>query len=77
MRNRRCEVCGAAVDLQQTSAHLARVHWFCSEHGRSFHASPQFRLARHAISTADCWRAVDEWFAAARLKVQCSEQRAA
>jgi len=77
MRNHRCEVCGAAVDLQQTSAHLARVHWFCSEHGRSFHASSQFHAARLAATTAECWRAVDEWFTAAKLEFQGSQQQLA
>ena len=36
-RERRCEVCGCCADLEQTSAHHARVLYLCTWHGKRFH----------------------------------------
>jgi hypothetical protein len=56
---RRCEVCGGAVDPEQTSAHHARVLWLCTEHGLEFHAREL--PAKAAATTAECWRLIDAW----------------
>ena len=45
------------MDVERTSAHLARVMFFCAAHGEQFHASDAFDTAR----PVDCWRAVDVW----------------
>lgn len=36
LNERCCEVCGEAADLTQTSAHHARVIFFCTGHGKAF-----------------------------------------
>jgi hypothetical protein len=64
LQDRRCFVCGCSADVEQTSAHLAKVMWFCTNHGTAFHTSVEFHAARVARSTAECWRAIDAWFAA-------------
>lgn len=66
LSERRCEVCGAPADLEQTSAHLARVHFFCTDDGQAFHASAYFQVARLASSTAECWVAVEAWLDVAK-----------
>jgi hypothetical protein len=66
VHERKCEVCGARADPSQTSAHLARVIFFCTHDGLAFHQSVHFLLAKVARSTTDCWAAVDAWLAAAR-----------
>jgi hypothetical protein len=48
--------------------------WFCTNHGTAFHTSVEFHAARVARSTAECWRAIDAWFAAVLPEVT---QRAA
>jgi len=71
---RRCVVCGALADAEQTSAHLARVMFFCGLHGLEFRASAHFTVARMALSTADCWAAVDAWLRVATNEVELSLQ---
>ncbi len=75
VRERRCVVCGALADVEQTSAHLARVLFFCTAHGEQFHASAYFHVARKALSTVDCWAAVDAWLLAATEDVQLEQSR--
>ena len=58
---RRCEVCGDLADPAATSAHHARVIWLCGEHGEIFQGSVEWREAKGARTTAECWRLVDEW----------------
>lgn len=36
LNERCCEVCGARADLTLTSAHHARVIFFCTRHGKAF-----------------------------------------
>lgn len=67
---RRCLVCGEGADASQTSAHLARVMFFCTAHGRQFHASAYFQVARSAPSTVKCWEAVDAWLLAATAAME-------
>ena len=75
VRERRCVVCGGLADGEQTSAHLARVMFFCSAHGRQFHGSTYFLAARRARSTVDCWKAVDTWLLAATEDVELERSR--
>lgn len=67
---RRCVVCGALADVEQTSAHFARVMYFCAAHGEQFHASAYFAVARDSRATVDCWAAVDAWLGAATNEVE-------
>lgn len=66
LKDKRCEVCGAAADLDETSAHFVNVHWLCTVHGRAFRASPHFATAKLALSTVECLRAVGAWLELAR-----------
>lgn len=75
VNERRCVVCGGGADVRQTSAHLARVMYFCAQHGAQFHASAAFALARSALSTVDCWAAVDAWLRAAGRDVELERSR--
>ncbi len=75
MRERRCVVCGGMADGEQTSAHLARVMFFCTAHGRQFHSSAYFAIARRARSTVDCWKAVDAWLLAAAEDIEFKQAR--
>ncbi len=75
VRERRCVVCGGLADAEQTSAHLARVMFFCTAHGEQFHSSAYFHVARRAIATVDCWRAVDAWLLAATEDAELKQAR--
>lgn len=75
VHERRCVVCGALADVEQTSAHLARVMFFCTAHGEQFHASAYFHVARRALATVDCWAAVDAWLVAATEAVELGQSR--
>lgn len=61
-----CAVCRRPADCSHTSAHLARVHWFCALHGLQFHSSMYFAAARSAPTTLECWAIVDAWLVSAR-----------
>ncbi|MFO0601412.1 MAG: hypothetical protein U0228_39290 [Myxococcaceae bacterium] len=56
---RRCEVCGAAADAGQTSAHHARVLYLCTGHGRRFHVL-EF-LWRSPSTTFEALARIDLW----------------
>lgn len=75
VRERRCVVCGGLADAEQTSAHLARVMFFCTAHGEQFHSSAYFHVARRALATVDCWRAVDAWLLAATEDAEVEQAR--
>lgn len=75
VRERRCVVCAGPADVEQTSAHLARVMFFCTAHGEQFHSSASFHVARRALATADCWRAVDAWLLAATEDAEFEQAR--
>lgn len=75
MRERRCIVCGSLADGEQTSAHLARVMFFCTAHGLQFHSSAYFEIARRARSTVDCGKAVDAWLLAASEDIEFKQTK--
>ena len=75
VRERRCVVCGVLADVEQTSAHLARVMFFCTAHGQQFHTSAYFVVARRALATVDCWKAVDAWLTGATEDVELESAR--
>ena len=55
-RGRRRVVRRARADVEQTSAHLARVMVLCSAHGQQFHSAAHFLVAGRI---ADCGEAGD------------------
>lgn len=56
---RRCEVCEAAADPEQVSAHHVRVVHLCTTHGRIFHVL-EF-LWRETPSTMETLARIDLW----------------
>jgi pyruvate/2-oxoacid:ferredoxin oxidoreductase beta subunit len=72
LKSKHCVVCGGGVDPSVTSAHFVEVHWFCSAHGRAFHASTTFVAARRAARTDDCLRVIAGWLERAKQEFEAS-----
>jgi pyruvate/2-oxoacid:ferredoxin oxidoreductase beta subunit len=77
LKTKHCVVCGGGVDPSVTSAHFVEVHWFCAKHGREFHASTAFVVARRAARTDDCLRAIAGWLERAKREFETSSRRLA